>query len=395
MSRKIYGNLDLADNQLLNFTLQSLGSDPTNLEAKVYYNSTAKEIRYFNGTSWSPLADVADIAAGITGKADTTVDHIAGAGLTGGGTLAANRTFNVGAGTGITVNADDVAINRTTVDTWYEAAGAIATHAAAADPHTGYQKESEKGAANGYAGLDGNSLIPTANIPPLAINEVTVVANQAARLALTAQRGDMAIQTDNGKTYVLSTDVPTVDGNWKEILSTGVVQSVNGNTGIVNITLASLNGVPDTRTITAGNGLAGGGALSADRTLTVQAADATINVAAGGVSVVSAPKWTTGRTITLTGDVTGTATGVDGSGNISISTTSVVSGAKRYAAALTASTSQVVTHNLNTRDVHVAVYNLSSPYDEIFPDIQHTGLNTVTVIANPAVPAGYGIVVLG
>ncbi len=37
-------------------------------------------------------------------------DMIAGAGLTGGGTLAADRTFAVGAGTGITVNADDVAL---------------------------------------------------------------------------------------------------------------------------------------------------------------------------------------------------------------------------------------------------------------------------------------------
>ena len=35
----------------------------------------------------------------------------AGAGLTGGGTLAADRTFNVGAGTGIAVNADDVALS--------------------------------------------------------------------------------------------------------------------------------------------------------------------------------------------------------------------------------------------------------------------------------------------
>lgn len=34
----------------------------------------------------------------------------AGAGLTGGGTLAADRTFDVGAGTGITVNANDVAL---------------------------------------------------------------------------------------------------------------------------------------------------------------------------------------------------------------------------------------------------------------------------------------------
>ena len=44
-------------------------------------------------------------------KADKIVDMIAGSGLTGGGTLAADRTFNVGAGTGITVNADDVALD--------------------------------------------------------------------------------------------------------------------------------------------------------------------------------------------------------------------------------------------------------------------------------------------
>lgn len=41
----------------------------------------------------------------------------AGAGLTGGGTLAADRTFAVGAGTGITVNADDVAIDTAVVTT--------------------------------------------------------------------------------------------------------------------------------------------------------------------------------------------------------------------------------------------------------------------------------------
>jgi fibronectin-binding autotransporter adhesin len=39
-----------------------------------------------------------------------TRNLIAGAGLTGGGTLAADRTFAVGAGLGITVNADDVAL---------------------------------------------------------------------------------------------------------------------------------------------------------------------------------------------------------------------------------------------------------------------------------------------
>jgi hypothetical protein len=341
------------------------------------------------------LADFGDIASGITGKADKATTVSAGAGLTGGGDLSANRTITVGAGTGITVNADDVAVNRTIVDTWYEASGAVAAHAGAADPHSVYQKESERGAANGYAPLDANSLIPTAHIPPLAVNEVFVVVDQAAMLALTAQRGDMAIRSDNGKTYVLSSDSPSTLADWKEVQATGQVVSVNGSTGIVTITLAGLGGVPTSRTITAGNGLTGGGDLSADRTLSVQAADSSVNIAAGGISVVSAPKWTTPRSITLTGDVTGTATGVDGSGNISISTTSAASGGKRYSAALTASTSQVVTHNLNTRDIVVSVYNLSTPYDEIFPEIQHTSVNSITIVANPAIPAGYGVVVIG
>lgn len=39
----------------------------------------------------------------------------AGSGLTGGGDLSADRTINVGAGTGITVNADDVALDTTAI----------------------------------------------------------------------------------------------------------------------------------------------------------------------------------------------------------------------------------------------------------------------------------------
>src|SRR5687767_8683338 len=37
-------------------------------------------------------------------------------------------------------------------------------HLAAADPHTGYQKESEKSAANGYASLGAGTLVPTAEL---------------------------------------------------------------------------------------------------------------------------------------------------------------------------------------------------------------------------------------
>lgn len=60
---------------------------------------------------WQQLIGNPEYLDGV--KVDETRQVIAGAGLTGGGDLSADRTFNVGAGTGITVNADDVAIDLT------------------------------------------------------------------------------------------------------------------------------------------------------------------------------------------------------------------------------------------------------------------------------------------
>lgn len=40
----------------------------------------------------------------------------------------------------------------------------VPPHVAMADPHTQYQRESEKGAANGYASLDANTRVPQAQI---------------------------------------------------------------------------------------------------------------------------------------------------------------------------------------------------------------------------------------
>lgn len=55
--------------------------------------------------------------------------------------------------------------------------------------------------------------------------------------------------------------------------------------------------VPNTRQVIAGNGLTGGGALSADVTLSVKANGNTISVSSAGISVASAPKLTTARSL--------------------------------------------------------------------------------------------------
>ena len=69
-----------------------------------------------------------------------------------------------------------------------EPAGTTAAHAAAADPHTGYQKESEKGAASGYASLDATTKVPLAQLPT-GTTSATVALGDAPTAAVVAHAG--------------------------------------------------------------------------------------------------------------------------------------------------------------------------------------------------------------
>ena len=93
-----------------------------------------------------------------------------------------------------------------------------------------------KASASGLASLDENGKIPTNQLPAIAINDTWVVASQVAMLALTAQRGDVAIRSDQGAAYVLSADDPTVLANWIAFPQpTVAVLSVQGRTGAVTL----------------------------------------------------------------------------------------------------------------------------------------------------------------
>jgi hypothetical protein len=147
----------------------------------------------------------------------------------------------------------------------------------------------QKGANNGLASLDGSGLIPTNQLPALAITETSVVVSQAAMLALTAQPGDVAVRTDVNKSFILTASPATTLGNWQELLTpTDSVLSVDGLTGAVNLSGTYLNATTGTLL---GNLAAGGFKVTGLGTPTSDADAATkvyVDAVAGSATAAAA-----------------------------------------------------------------------------------------------------------
>ena len=84
----------------------------------------------------------------------------------------------------------------------------ITVHAGAADPHTGYQKESEKAAANGYAGLDATVKVPTIQLGGAGADNTkylrgdqTWVTPTAAAADPSYSPGSFTVATETSRTY--------------------------------------------------------------------------------------------------------------------------------------------------------------------------------------------------
>jgi hypothetical protein len=98
----------------------------------------------------------------------------------------------------------------------------------------GAEMTSNKNTANGYAGLDASSKINPSQLPALAISETFVVASEVAQLALTVQEGDIAVRTDENKSYIALNDTNATMSDWQELLTpTDAVSSVFGRSGTV------------------------------------------------------------------------------------------------------------------------------------------------------------------
>lgn len=89
--------------------------------------------------------------------------------------------------------------------------------------------------------VGANGKISDEVLPPLAITEPHAVADEAEMLALDAQKGDVAIRADVGKSFILKQTPASDRSNWLELKSPDCkVLSVNGKEGVVVLTTSDI-----------------------------------------------------------------------------------------------------------------------------------------------------------
>lgn len=123
----------------------------------------------------------------------------------------------------------------------------ITSHAEAEDPHgdrdyadnlvgaLGTAAHADTGTAEGDVPVLGTGgKLPSAMLPPVAITDTHTVADEVEMLALDVQVGDVAVRSDESKSYILRAEPASTLANWVWLRTpTDAVLSVAGLTGAV------------------------------------------------------------------------------------------------------------------------------------------------------------------
>jgi hypothetical protein len=406
----VYGAVDLVKNELRNAVMQNLGTAPAApVKGLMYFNSADNTLYWYDGTQWI----AAKAAAGAIPSDTVTTAAIGDAPVPGASTLFSRGDHKHGMPAFATVTVEQT-----------------------------FGSASTNGASTSLARADHAHGNPTHDAAAHATIPLSALAAATANLNLGGFKlvsvGTPTAGTDAvTKAYV---DAGMSGLSWKDVVRVASTANValTGLTAIDGVTpIATDRILLKNQTAPAENGLwvaaSGAWARAADAATgtdilnaAVFVSEGTVNADTAWVMTTNAPitigttslTWTqfgagavysAGAGLTLTGNVfdVGAGTGITvAADTVAVDQTVIASrsyvdgliatATKKFAFALAGTASpETVTHNLNTRDVHVQVLNGATPYTAVEVDWDATTVNTVTIRYNPTLGAGYRAVVIG
>ena len=399
MAKKYLVSIDLNKNELLNARIQNLGSAPSNpVVGQVYYNSGDNVMYYYNGLSspngpWMPMSSSTEV-----------VQDIIGSSIEGGTGLTATYSDSTGV---VTVDLDDTAVDsgsygsQTKIPTFTVDQQGRLTEAGEVDVATELSITGDTGNTSISLLTEGLTVSGGEGIDVDVTNNTITISGEDASTTnkgvasfetadFNVSSGAVSIKNVNLDSQTSGDYVATIQGTPDQI----TVSPNSGHNAAVTV------GLPDDVEIV-GNLQVGGnlnviGTVNAVNTTQINIEDNKINLnsnfegtpsADAGIIVErgneadveilwneTSDKWT------LTND---------GTNYHSI--------ARKYSQTLAGSTtSYTVTHNLNTYDVTVQIYQAASPFAQVEADVKHASENTVVVDFAVAPTAGeYKIVIVG
>jgi len=354
MARKFLVSVDLNKNELLNARIQNLGSAPSSpVTGQIYYNTGDNTLYFWNGTEWIP-----------TSGSQEVIQDLIGSSIEGG--VGLTKTYNDGTGV-TTIDLDNTAVSAGS----YGSSSSIPTFTVD---------------AQGRLTAAGEVSIPDPLITLSGdVNGSATMTNLGdVTITTTIQPNSVELGTDTTGDYVA-----IIEGTANEIQVSGT-----GEGAIVTI------GLPDdvniSNNLTVGGNLTVSGSINAVNTTEINIED---------------------NKVVLNSNATGTPTADAGikvergdSSDVEILWNETLdqwqltnNGAnyheitRKYKATLsTSATSYSISHNLGTQDVVVQIYEVASPYQQVFADVEHTDANTTTIKFASAPSAGeYRAVIIG